>query len=322
MPIRISQGVLTGLPVEDVELLERGLWDRSGGACAICAEPMDRSEELEAGRRPGGGAGLDGLQLSHARCHHDVVDARDRERLAEEIGDDPSGYLARRGWTRSRRRRVDGRVPLLRSGSGRRWRWLVEGALPDGSGIQFGCVTVAFDEEGGEDEEGVFIDDVGDADWTVVLLDADYPDLGFATLTEHARELDWMGDESSRRRVALESAEFERAVRLTLATGGDEQALRARFTPAVQIALASRGIPYGDRLEADLGAVVAARQAETTLDDLPVLIDLLGDALWLRAVLTGDPPGRVPDREALRVLALGAEAEREGFEPSIEENPQ
>ena len=305
MPIRISQGLLTGLPAEDAAHLEHGLWDRSGGACAICAEPMDRSEELEAGRRPGGGVGLDGLQLSHAHCHHDVVDARDRERLAEEIGDDPAGYLDRRGWTRSRRRRVDGRVPLLRAGSGRRWRWLVEGALPDGSGIQFGCVTLAFDAEGGEDEEGVVIDDVGDADWTVVLLDADYPEIGFATLTRHARELDWMADGPTRWRIRLESAEFERAVRLTLGDGGDEQALRARLTPAVQAALAARGIPDGDRLEADRGAVVAARAGEATLDDLPVLIDLLGDALWLRAVLTGDPPGRVPDREALRALALG-----------------
>lgn len=38
---------------------------------------------------------------------------------------------------------------------------------------------------------------------------------------------------------------------------------------------------------------------------MPLLIDLLGDAVWLRAVLTGDPPGRVPEREELRALALG-----------------
>ena len=305
MPIRISQGLLAGLPAMDAGLLERDLWDRSGGVCAICTEPMDPAEELEAGRRPGGGAGLDGLRLSHARCHHDVIDARDRERLAAEIGDDPAGYLARRGWTRSRRRRVDGRVPLLRAGSGRRWRWLVEGALPDGSGVRIGCLVLAFSAEGGEVEEGVVIDDVDDAAWTVVLLDADYPEIGFATLTRHARELDWMADGPTRWRIRLESAEFERAVRLTLGDGGDEQALRARLTPAVQVALAARGIPDGDRLEADTGAVVAARAGEATLDDLPVLIDLLGDALWLRAVLTGDPPGRVPDREALRALAFG-----------------
>jgi hypothetical protein len=81
--------------------------------------------------------------------------------------------------------------------------------------------------------------------------------------------------------------------------------VRERFTPAVQLALASRRIPFGDRYEADRGAVVVAREGDRSLDDLPELIDLLGDAIWLRAVVAEDPPGRVPEREALRVLALG-----------------
>ncbi|MFM7694870.1 MAG: hypothetical protein ACKO7U_11305 [Actinomycetota bacterium] len=327
MPIRISQGLLVGLPGADPALLERDLWARSGGACALCAEPMDPAgEELEAGRDPAGGAGVDGLQLSHARCHHDVVDARDRERLAAAHGDDAAAYLAARGWTRSRRRRVEPRAPLLRCGSGRRWTWLVEGTLPDGSGVQLGGLATSYADEGGEDEEGRFVGpEDGETVWTVVLLDADYPDIGFATLARHDAMDDVMGDDSSRRRVPLESAAFEAAVRLTQAAGGDEQALRARFTPAVQIALASRGILLHDRLEADTGAVLAARMLDWGEDDrpdVPTLIDLLGDAVWLRAVLTGDPPGRVPDREALRALTLGTEAEREGFEPSIEENPQ
>jgi len=309
VPIRISQGLLAGLPAEDAALLERGLWDRSGGACAICTEPMDPAEELEAGRDPAGGAGVDGLRLSHARCHHDVVDARDRERLAAAFGDDTAAYLAARGWTRSRRRRVAPRAPLLRCGSGRRWTWLVEGMLPDGSAVQLGGLALSYAGEGGEDAEGVFIGpDDTESVWTVVLLDADYPAIGFTTLAQHDAMDDHMGDDSSRRRVPLESAAFEEAVRLTQAVGGDEQALRARLTPAVQIALASRGIPLGDRLEADTGPVLAARELGWDDDDrpdVPTLIDLLGDAIWLRAVLTGDPPGRVPDREELRALALG-----------------
>ena len=240
------------------------------------------------------------------------------------IGGDPDGYLAARGWARSRRRRVEPRTPLLRTGSTRRWRWLVEGTLPDGSGVQLGGLVVAYDERGGEDCEGVFLTADGEDVWAVVVLDADYPDAGFITLTEHARELDWVGDDSTRRRVELESAAFRQAIRLTLAVGGDELEERRRFSPAVQLALASRGIPSGDRYEADRGAVVVAREGERSLADLPVLLDLLGDAVWLRAVVAGDAPGWVPDREALRTLALGGptEAEREGFEPSIEENPQ
>lgn len=315
MPIRISQGLLVGVVQPDVPALEDALWSGSGGVCGICGAAMDRGgEELEAGRDPADAAG--GLRLSHARCHHDVVDARDVEALAERIGGDPDGYLAARGWARSRRRRVEPRTPLLRTGSARRWRWLVEGTLPDGSGVQLGCLVVAYDERGGEDCEGVFLTADGEDVWAVVVLDADYPDAGFITLTEHARELDWVGDDSTRRRVELESAAFRQAIRLTLAVGGDELEVRRRFSPAVQLALASRGIPSGDRYEADRGAVVVAREGERSLADLPVLLDLLGDAVWLRAVVAGDAPGWVPDREALRALALSGptEAEREGSE--------
>ncbi|MCX6392307.1 MAG: hypothetical protein NTX95_07415 [Actinobacteria bacterium] len=306
MPIRISQALLTGIADADVPVLEQRLWIGSGGACALCAEPMDRDDdELEAGRDVGGG-----LRLSHARCHHDVVGAADRARLEREFGDNPATYLKRRGWRKSRAKRVEPRVPLLRAGSERRWTWLVKGALADGSGVQLGCLALSFGGEGGEDHEGVFIEGDGEDLWTVVVLDADYPDIGFVTLTEHARELDWVADDSTRRRVALESAAFEQAVRLTLAAGGDELEVRARFTPVVQLALASRGIPFGDRYEADRGTVIVAREGNRSLDDLPELIDLLGDALWLRAVVAEDPPGRVPEREALRALVLEDEAER------------
>jgi hypothetical protein len=301
MPIHISEALLMGVAGADVPTLERQLWIGAGGTCALCSEAIDREDdELEAGRD---GAG--GLHLSHARCHHDVVGDGDRVRLESELADNPAGYLKRRGWRKSRAKRVDPRVPLLRAGSERRWTWLVEGALADGSGVQLGCLAISFGGEGGEDHEGVFIEGDGEDLWTVVVLDADYPDIGFVTLTEHARELDWVADDSTRQRVALESAAFEQAVRLTLAAEGDELEVRERFTPAVQVALASRRIPFGDRYEADRGAVVVAREGDRSLDDLPELIDLLGDALWLRAVVAEDPPGRVPEREALRVLALG-----------------
>ena len=56
--------------------------------------------------------------------------------------------------------------------------------------------------------------------------------------------------------------------------------------------------------------MIVAREGNRSLDDLPELIDLLGDALWLRAVVAEDPPGRVPEREGLRALVLEDEAER------------
>ena len=185
MPIHISEALLMGVAGADVPTLEQQLWIGAGGTCALCSEAIDREDdELEAGRD---GAG--GLHLSHARCHHDVVGDGDRVRLESELADNPAGYLKRRGWRKSRAKRVDPRVPLLRAGSERRWTWLVEGALADGSGVQLGCLAISFGGEGGEDHEGVFIEGDGEDLWTVVVLDANYPDIGFVTLTEHAREL-------------------------------------------------------------------------------------------------------------------------------------
>ena len=310
MPIRFSQALLVDVAAPDVPALEEALWTQSAGRCGICGNGMDRGgDELEVGRDPAAATGV--LRLSHARCQNDVIVAGDVEALADAIADDPRAYLAARGWRKSRRRRPEPRTPLLRAGATRSWSWLVEGELPDGTGVALGCLMLSFageGGEGGEDEEGVFVEfDGNPTPWTVVVLDAAYPEIGFLTLTEHASDLDFLGGADwSRRRVALESADFQQRIRLALAVGGDELEVRARFTPTVQIALASRGIPFGDRLEADTGAVLAARGSETTLDDLPTLIDLLGDALWLRAVVVGDPPGRTPDREALRRLALGA----------------
>jgi hypothetical protein len=176
MPIHISEALLMGVAGADVPTLEQQLWIGSGGTCALCSEAIDREDdELEAGRD---GAG--GLHLSHARCHHDVVGDGDRVRLESELADNPAGYLKRRGWRKSRAKRVDPRVPLLRAGSERHWTWLVEGALADGSGVQLGCLAISFGGEGGEDHEGVFIEGDGEDLWTVVVLDADYPDRNVA----------------------------------------------------------------------------------------------------------------------------------------------
>lgn len=295
MPIRISEELRRA---GDGGGLEDLLWTDSAGVCAICRAAMDpEREDLEAGRRPDGS----GLHLSHARCHHDVVDARDVARIAE----DPAEHIAARGWTTSRKRTVAPRTPLLRVGSEQRWRWLLKGTLADGTAVQAGCVELAFDAEGGCNEEGVFLDEGSPLTWTVLVLDAAYPAIGFLTMTRHAWELDLVASDVDRQRVELESAEFRNAIRLVAEVGGDELAVRARFTPAVQLALIARGIPEAVRYEADVGTILVGREGSSTADDLAELVDLLGDAVWLRAVLAGDPPGRVPDREELRALVLG-----------------
>lgn len=301
MPIHVSQRLLDPTAAVDQAALAEELWSRSGGVCALCAGAMDQdADELEAGRDAGG------LRLSHAQCHHDIVGTADRERLAVELTGGVEPYLAQRGWRERRTTRVAPEVPLLRVGSERRWEWSIHGSLADGSGVTIGCVRCSFEAEGGgPDEEGVVIEDADPTFWSVVVVEAAYPTIGFLTLTAHDAALDWIAGGFDRRRLVLESAVFEKRIRLAIAEDADELGVRMRFTPAVQVALAARGVPEEHRWEADAGAVLVARWVETTPADLPELIDLLGDALWLRAVVADDPPGRVPDREALRGLALG-----------------
>lgn len=301
MPIHVSQRLLDPTAAVDQAALAEELWSRSGGVCALCAGAMDQdADELEAGRDAGG------LRLSHAQCHHDIVGTADRERLAVELTGGVEPYLAQRGWRERRTTRVAPEVPLLRVGSERRWEWSIHGSLADGSGVTIGCVRCSFEAEGGgPDEEGVVIEDADPTFWSVVVVEAAYPTIGFLTLTAHDAALDWVAGGFDRRRLVLESAVFEKRIRLAIAEDADELGVRMRFTPAVQVALAARGVPEEHRWEADAGAVLVARWVETTPADLPELIDLLGDALWLRAVVADDPPGRVPDREVLRGLALG-----------------
>ena len=305
MAIHVSQGLLDDSASSDRGAMEEQLWVGSGGACALCGGAMDReADELEAGKDGSGG-----LHLSHARCHHDVLDGADREALEREVGSDLAAYLERRAWRESSARLVEPRVPLLLVGSERRWEWSISGSLADGSGVTLGCLRCSFEAEGGgPDEEGVVIEDADPTYWSGVIVDAAYPDIGFLTLTAHDAALDWVAGGFDRRRLVLESAVFEERIRLAIAEDADELAVRMRFTPAVQVALATRGVPEEHRWETDAGAVLVARWGETTPADLPELIDLLGDALWLRAVVADDPPGRVPDREALRGLALGCPA--------------
>jgi hypothetical protein len=301
MPIHVSQRLLDPTAAVDQAALAEELWSRSGGVCALCAGAMDQdADELEAGRDAGG------LRLSHAQCHHDIVGTADRERLAVELTGGVEPYLAQRGWRERRTTRVAPQVPLLRVGSERRWEWSITGSLADGSGVTIGCVRCSFEAEGGgPDEEGVVIEDADPTFWSVALIEATYPNIGFLTLTAHDAALDWVAGGFDRRRLVLESAVFEERIRLAIAEDADELAVRMRFTPAVQVALAARGVQEEHRWEADAGAVLVAHWVETTPADLPELIDLLGDALWLRAVVADDPPGRVPDREALRALAMG-----------------
>jgi hypothetical protein len=54
--------------------------------------------------------------------------------------------------------------------------------------------------------------------------------------------------------------------------------------------------------------LLVAREGAAKTDDFGELLDVLGDAVWFRALLTDEPAGRVPDTAALRALLLGPAA--------------
>jgi hypothetical protein len=92
-----------------------------------------------------------------------------------------------------------------------------------------------------------------------------------------------------------------------VADEADELAIRMRFTPAVLMALVDRGAGES-QIEAENGVLLVAREGAAKTDDFGELLDVLGDAVWFRALLTDEPAGRVPDTAALRALLLGPAA--------------
>ena len=303
VPIAFLSVVLADHPGIDHALLADELWTRSKGTCALCTERMDRDDDALTAARGADGASY----LAHARCEHDVIGPRDRERLEDEGA---AAVRRRRGWRLRRRvRPAASSLPLLKAGATRRWEWCVGGALDEGSAFTCGCLRIHYSEEDAVDEDGGVA--AGDDDhWTVALVGADLPDVGFVVLRERDRFAEALGAGAptyDRRRVPFESAAFEDQIAVIVPNETADETVRSWFTPVVLDALAARGFDdeAGLRWEAAGDGVLAARHVASEPSDLPELIDLLGDALWLRAVLDGALPGRLPDRSALRAIALG-----------------
>ena len=303
VPIAFLSVVLADHPGIDHALLADELWARSGGVCALCAAGMDRDDDALTAARGADGASY----LAHARCEHDVIGPRDRERLEDEGA---AAVRRRRGWRLRRRvRPAASSLPLLSAGATRRWEWCVGGTLADGSPFTCGCLRIHYSDEDTVDPDGGIAAGDYDDHWTVAFVGADLPDVDFLVLRERDRFAEALGAGAptfDRRRVPLESAAFEDAIAVVVANETADEVVRSWFTPVVQDALAARSFAdeAGLRWEAAADGVLAARNAEAEPDALPELIDLLGDAVWFRAVLDGDLPGRLPDRAGLRALVL------------------
>lgn len=81
MPIKISNGLKAKLPEPVRATIEDLLWDKSGGFCFLCEEPLNRAaEDIEAdhdlAEAEGGPTNVENLNLAHVSCNRAKRNAR------------------------------------------------------------------------------------------------------------------------------------------------------------------------------------------------------------------------------------------------------
>jgi hypothetical protein len=74
MTINISKAFVSRLPAEERDNVEQALWDKSGGHCWLCEEPLNRAADdihadHEIPESEGGPTELSNLNLAHASCN-------------------------------------------------------------------------------------------------------------------------------------------------------------------------------------------------------------------------------------------------------------
>ena len=237
-----------------------------------------------------------------ATLHRRSLRSRAREQVV-------GGYIDERGWSMVDPLDLLGSTPLLRAGDDRKTGWGIDGSI-DGS--RFCCGFYEYEtreERTTTDSEGrtTTSTDVVKYAFTVAMLPIASPEfrnvsLGPGSFMNLGARFEALG--SSMKRVELESSEFEEAYDMLVNEDADDVAIRQRFTPAVQMAFIERGITK-DKIELEEGILLVARKGAPQKTDLGGLLDVLAEAVWIRAVLTEDPAGRLPDPGPLRALLLG-----------------
>ncbi|MCX6391189.1 MAG: hypothetical protein NTX95_01650 [Actinobacteria bacterium] len=231
-------------------------------------------------------------------------------RAREEV---VGGWAAQRGWQFVKQLPLANTTPLLRHGDRRETGWGITGQLDATTSFAAGAyqyeedrVVVSTDSDGNTTTRT----ETDTYPFTIALISAPLPDLKKMQLRKGSTGgifSKLSGAVSDLRPVPLESAEFNDQFHLMVADDADEIAIRMRFTPAVLMALVDRGAGES-QIEAENGVLLVAREGAAKTDDFGELLDVLGDAVWFRSLLTDEPAGRVPDTAALRALLLGPAA--------------
>lgn len=74
MPVNISKALTAKLPEAERPSIEQALWDKSGGNCWLCEEPLNRAaDDIQADHEvpesEGGATEIANLNLAHAACN-------------------------------------------------------------------------------------------------------------------------------------------------------------------------------------------------------------------------------------------------------------
>jgi len=260
-----------------------------------------------------GGLGLIGLVIlvlasvflarTIARWWH-IRSLRNASRL-KVIG----GYAESRGWQTVDQIALPATTPLLRNGDRRETGWGVQGTL--GEQVHFCAGEYIFEtRETSSDGNGNTTESWQQHPFTVAVIDATLEGIGSMRIHKGKTDGIWSkltGMVTSLQPVPLESQEFNSSFQLLVSDDADQIAVRERFTPVIQVAFIDRGLG-ASQFEAENGVLVAAREGSPHTDNFGVLMDVLADAIWMRAVFADEPAGRLPDIDALRALLLGPNA--------------
>lgn len=219
------------------------------------------------------------------------------------------GYADTRGWQTVTQIAMPATTPLLRQGDRRETGWGVQGTL--GAQVHFCAGEYIFETRTtSTDSDGNTTESWQQEPFTIAVIDATLEGIG--SMRIHKGKTDGIfskltGMVTSLQPVPLESQEFNSSFQLLVSDDADQIAVRECFTPVIQVAFVDRGLG-SSQFEAENGVLVAARAGSPRTDNFGALMDVLADAVWMRAVFTNQPAGRLPDIDALRAFLLDPNA--------------
>lgn len=172
-------------------------------------------------------------------------------------------------------------------------------------GFRIGEITIVTEHES-TDSDGKTTRSESRKDYGVAIVPGDLGPLGAIELQRGSSDgifAKLIGKVTDKKAVQLESTQLMEQYSIMLADGAPEQAIRERFTPAVQQALVDRAAG-NELVQAERGHVMIAQPRHGDWNAAHMLA-LIAEVIWWRQLLCAQPPGRVPDTAGIHAAVLG-----------------